>query len=433
MKKFRGGVRLPRSRYIDAQPSFSTIAMPNKAIVPLAVSGCTESRCVVQVGEQLKQGQVIAESSNRHGIRIHAPVPGQVSHIGPLILPNQQVVTAVTIITGGSLFLDGIKNERDIDIFSPSRILTELADKGVVDHMSQGLPAHVKYDRQDPLPYLAINLLPDDGYGALQPMIAEQYTSSVLGGLKVLLRLLQPQVVVLCCTTDAQLVLAQFIEGVRQLFEKVEIMTLPLLYPYAYEPVLSHMVGQFFHVPNHQVEKMVSVVAPVTLVHIHQAILLGQPIIDQAIVVSGHAVNHRYYVWARMGTLLSDIINECHGIGRCARLIIGDSQTGIMVDHLDFPVDKSVQHVLALTVKEVKQSQTLECNNCGECERVCPIGLSPADLYQAIKNNQHDHAIKLFLQDCVNCGACSHVCPARLPLSDVLNSAKQNIEGQTHE
>ena len=49
------------------------------------------------------------------------------------------------------------------------------------------------------------------------------------------------------------------------------------------------------------------------------------------------------------------------------------------------------------------------CIRCGECERICPAGLSPYKIDFAAINNDLSLCDKLYATECISCGSCSYV------------------------
>ncbi|MDR1318107.1 MAG: 4Fe-4S binding protein, partial [Treponema sp.] len=59
------------------------------------------------------------------------------------------------------------------------------------------------------------------------------------------------------------------------------------------------------------------------------------------------------------------------------------------------------------------------CISCGECRRVCPVGLDPEEIYKKALVLP-DGEKPAGASECHGCGCCEVVCPSRLPLSELI-------------
>ena len=70
-----------------------------------------------------------------------------------------------------------------------------------------------------------------------------------------------------------------------------------------------------------------------------------------------------------------------------------------------------------LAFRENRKERQYTCIGCGRCLEVCPSGLNPALLYQALRDRRGVTAQKLGLSRCIGCSTCSYICPSKLDLS----------------
>ncbi len=56
------------------------------------------------------------------------------------------------------------------------------------------------------------------------------------------------------------------------------------------------------------------------------------------------------------------------------------------------------------------------CVACGQCEKVCPMGLLPQILHRYLYRDAIDQAQAAGVDLCIGCGLCSYVCPSKIEL-----------------
>jgi electron transport complex protein RnfC len=161
-----------------------------------------------------------------------------------------------------------------------------------------------------------------------------------------------------------------------------------------------------------------AVVANVGTVNaIYEAVIFDKPLIERVVTVSGGAISRPRNLKVRIGTPISALIEECGGL-TCVpeKIVVGGPMMGFAVYDTDIPVTKGTSGVLALTSKEVVNSERSACISCGRCIEACPMGLDPTSLFKSIDHDNVDWAMSQGLMDCKECGCCAFSCPAYIPL-----------------
>ena len=134
--------------------------------------------------------------------------------------------------------------------------------------------------------------------------------------------------------------------------------------------------------------------------------------------VGGSAVKHPQIMKVRIGTRISEIIEQCGGfINKPERIVTGSPLSGKEVMYLDEPVGKNCYAIAAMTKSQAGFHEQQNCINCGECRAVCPVGLDPQFIFKRIRMNENNSALKT---GCHGCGCCKVVCPSALPLLETI-------------
>ena len=103
---------------------------------------------------------------------------------------------------------------------------------------------------------------------------------------------------------------------------------------------------------------------------------------------------------------------------------------GIAVGSVNVPITKTTNAVTVLDDDpgEKAQQQMTACLHCGRCTTVCPNGLMPQMMQDAIIAGDFErYETKLYGLDCIACGSCTYICPAKRPLTQMFKQTKAEI------
>ncbi len=166
-----------------------------------------------------------------------------------------------------------------------------------------------------------------------------------------------------------------------------------------------------------------------TCVAIHDAVLLGKPLISRITTLTGEALARPMNVEVLIGTPVEELLAFA-GLeqSRLNRLIMGGPMMGFSLPSLEVPVVKTTNCLLASTLEELPPPPpALPCIRCGECAEVCPVSLLPQQLHFFALGQEHEQLKAHNLFDCIECGACAYVCPSNIPLVQYYRAAKGEI------
>jgi len=143
----------------------------------------------------------------------------------------------------------------------------------------------------------------------------------------------------------------------------------------------------------------------------------GQLSFDKVVTVIGPG-GESSVVKVRIGTPVGDVLGAC-GIEAKAgdRVIFGGPMTGKAIYSLDMPIMSDTDAVMVQRGGDVVLSDDVQCINCGECVRICPVGVPVNMLVRFLSRSFYEDAVERYdLHSCIECGLCSYVCVARIPI-----------------
>ena len=86
------------------------------------------------------------------------------------------------------------------------------------------------------------------------------------------------------------------------------------------------------------------------------------------------------------------------------------------------------------TPPRVASAEPLGCIRCGQCDRVCPKGISVRELWWSIRQGASDAVPGPGPADCIACGLCDAICPSGISLAEpILQQAARNEARQASQ
>ena len=165
-----------------------------------------------------------------------------------------------------------------------------------------------------------------------------------------------------------------------------------------------------------------------TAAQIYEAVKTGMPLIERVVTVTGEGVKNPKNLLVRIGTLFSELVEECGGL-TCtpSKVIAGGPMTGAAQYSLEVPVTKGTSGILILSHEETKDEEVWPCIRCGKCLQACPIHLLPLTINAHSLKGNFEVCEEFNALDCIECGCCDFVCPSKRPLLQSIRLAKREI------
>lgn len=396
--------------------------LPMHAMVVLRESlNATEASPVVSVGQEVREGQLLARAVGKRSANVHSPIPGVVRRIERVRAPGGYDTFAVVVSLEGAFSMLGKKPERYLwKSLNKADIAHIIHDKGIVC-VSTGLPlSDILTDRASkPGFVMVVNALEMDPYRRVEETLLSLRPMDVVDGCAIAARVASPgKIIVAVDESVPRESLAAFEAALHTAEPEMTLQFFKRRFPQD----MPSQIAAALEVP---VAGDLFTIAPATLVALHEAVVSNKPHIEQYVHVGGGAVKNPAILKARIGAPIGDLIEECGGFsGKPEILVIGGPYRGRAAIDLDTPVTRTTRAILALRGDETKTAPERPCVRCGECLTACPEGLDPYTIYKNLKVGRMEIAIATGLQSCTSCGACAYVCRSRIPLVRVFDEAR---------
>ena len=430
-----GGIHPDECKTLSNRTPIQSPPLPRQLVVPLSQHIGTPAEPCVSIGQRVLKGQVIAEASSVISVPIHAPTSGSVSFIGPQPYPHVSGMLAAAIVIDSD-GLDEWAPHQTCNHFQklPAAELLEIIRQAGVNGLGgAGFPTAVKLSSrpQQKIHTLIINGTECEPYITADDLLMREKTAELLSGIDILAHLIQPEEVLIGIEDNKPEAAA----AIRQLIGErpYQVVVFPTKYPSGGEKQLIQILTGC-EVPSGGLPADIGILCQNvgTTVAIHDAVILGRPLISRITTLTGEALARPGNVEALIGTPVAELL-EFAGLdqSKLNRLIMGGPMMGFTLPSLDVPLIKTSNCLLASTTAELPAPPPAQpCIRCGDCAQVCPASLLPQQLHFFAMGEQTEQLKAHQLFDCIECGACAYVCPSSIPLVQYYRAAKAGIREQ---
>jgi len=428
VKSFRHGVHPAEHKALTDSSPIERVAFPDEVVLPLSQHIGGPSKPVVEIGDKVYRGQVIAEATGFVSVPLHASVTGSVTEIDKHHHPSGRLDEAIVIkVDHNSPQTLFDECAIDWESLSNEELLEQIKQGGFVGLGGAAFPTHVKLSIPEGkrARWLVVNGCECEPYLTSDHRIMLEWADSIFLGIRVLQKILSTEKTYIGVETNKW-------DAIKSLASQIpsdlncELVPLETKYPQGAEKMLITAILKR-EVPSGRLPIDIHVVVQNvgTIAELGDLFAFGQPLIERVVTVSGPGIRNPTTLLAPVGTKLADILGYCGGVTDDLReILFGGPMMGVPQQFLDVPILKGTSGIVCLTEEQLRERTELPCIRCSTCLESCPVFLDPATLGALARVAKYEEMLDYHIMDCMECGACSYVCPSNIPLVQRFRVAK---------
>jgi electron transport complex protein RnfC len=439
MKTFSIGGVHPAENKLSAGSPIREAALPKQAVFSMFQHIGAPAKPVVQKGDVVKVGTLLAEAGGFVSAPVYSSVSGKVNKIDAVLDASGTRRMAVIVDVEGDEWEESIDRSKDLvrlsdrpDLDSKT-IVEKIKNAGIVGLGGATFPCHVKLT---PPPgskaeCVIINAVECEPYLTADHRLMLEHADEILVGVDLIMKAVNVTKGYIGIENNKPDAIKLMTEKAKQ-YPNIEIVPLKVKYPQGGEKqLIDAVIGRQVPAPPAIPISVGAVVQNVgTAFAIYEAVMKNKPLIDRIITVTGKSVKNPGNLLARLGTPFQQLIDECGGLPEdTGKIIGGGPMMGKALLSLDVPMTKGSSGLLIMNQQEARRSELQPCIRCAKCVSACPMGLEPYLLSKLSAMEDWEAAEKNDIVSCIECGSCQFTCPSNRPLLDMMRVGKTTVMG----
>ena len=456
-RTFRIGGIHPEENKLTHEAATQVAPLPRQAIFPLSQHIGAPAVPVVQKGDKVKVGTLIADAGGFVSAPIHSSVSGTVLKIDTAIDATGYRKPAIIIKVEGDEWEETIDRSEKLETveahpeLTPEVIINRVKTAGITGMGGAGFPTFIKLTPPptEKAECVIINAVECEPYITADYRLMMEHPDEILVGLELLMKAAKVTKGYIGIETNkpkAIRLLSEKISNLKsQLSNQIEVVPLKQRYPQGGEKQLVDAVirRQVPAPPTIPVNVGAIVQNVGTTYAVYEAVMKRKPLFERYTTVTGKRLSNPGNFLVRMGTPMQDLIDLCGGMPdtdgpaeACShgenKLLAGGPMMGKALTSTEVPICKGTNSVTILSGDDARRKEPQPCIRCAKCVGACPMGLEPYLLAKLSELKNWERAEHEDIVSCIECGSCQFTCPAHRPLLDNIRQGKATVMGIIH-
>lgn len=437
-----GGIH-PEENKITAEMPTQMAELPKQAIFPLSQHIGAPAKPVVQRGDKVKVGTLLAEAGGFVSAPIYSSVSGTVAKIDEEFDATDYRKPVIIVNVEGDEWEENIDRSDKLETLAdhpeltPEEIVSRVQAAGVTGMGGAGFPTHVKLC---PPPTakaecIIVNAVECEPYITSDYRLMMEHPDEIIIGLELLMKAAKVERGYIGIEENKP-------EAIKLLAEKtandcrIEVVPLAQKYPQGGEKQLvDAVIHRQVPAPPAIPVNVGAIVQNVgTTFAVYEAVMKRKPLIERYTTVTGKQIKRPGNFLVRIGTPFSQLIEACGGMPEGNnKVLAGGPMMGKAVISLNTPVCKGTNSITVISGDEAHRKKVQPCIRCAKCVSVCPMGLEPYLIATLSAFKEYERAESEDIVSCIACGSCQYTCPSGRPILDNILQGKAVVMGMIRE
>lgn len=439
LKTFSMGGVHPEENKITAEVATVVAPLPQQAIFPLSQHIGAPAKPVVNRGDKVKVGTLIAEANGFVSAPIYSSVSGTVLKVDTAIDATGYRKPAIYINVEGDEWEESIDRSETLETLdkhpelTPEEIVNRIKVAGVTGMGGAGFPTFIKLC---PPPTakaecVILNGVECEPYITSDYRLMMEHADEILVGLDLLMKGAKVERGYIGIEDNKPEAIKLFEQKTAN-DPRIEIVALAKKYPQGGEKQLvDAVINRQVPAPPAIPVNVGAIVQNVgTAYAVYQAVMKNKPLFERYTTVTGKQLKNPGNFLVRMGTPMRELIDLCGGMPEGDnKVLAGGPMMGKSVVSTDVTVCKGTNSITILTDADTHRKAAQPCIRCGKCVSACPMGLEPYLLATLSSFKEWERLEAEQVTSCISCGSCQFTCPSHRPILDNILQGKGVVMG----
>ena len=439
LKTFSMGGVHPEENKITAEVATVVAPLPQQAIFPLSQHIGAPAKPVVNRGDKVKVGTLIAEANGFVSAPIYSSVSGTVLKVDTAIDATGYRKPAIYINVEGDEWEESIDRSETLETLdkhpelTPEEIVNRIKVAGVTGMGGAGFPTFIKLC---PPPTakaecVILNGVECEPYITSDYRLMMEHADEILVGLALLMKGAKVERGYIGIEDNKPEAIKLFEQKTAN-DPRIEIVALAKKYPQGGEKQLvDAVINRQVPAPPAIPVNVGAIVQNVgTAYAVYQAVMKNKPLFERYTTVTGKQLKNPGNFLVRMGTPMRELIDLCGGMPEGDnKVLAGGPMMGKSVVSTDVTVCKGTNSITILTDADAHRKAAQPCIRCGKCVSACPMGLEPYLLATLSSFKEWERLEAEQVTSCISCGSCQFTCPSHRPILDNILQGKGVVMG----